>query len=181
MRTYTRLSRRARHLGGAGVLLGLMVQTACGARDSGITGSDADGGVPAVLVGTWGQAAASGSQYCDPNGGGCTSAYGASESYTLAANGTFVYSQLLEANLYGCIIKTFLYATGTLTVSGPRLTLTPTSARNRITKTCGRGTDEQLTLDPSSYGWRVARDSHGSGGLYLTSSDGEEVGPFTPR
>ena len=181
MRTYTRLSRRARHLGGAGVLLGLMVQTACGARDSGITGSDVDGGVPAVLVGTWGQAAASGSQYCDPNGGGCTSAYGGSESYTLAANGTFVYSQLLEANLYGCIIKTFLHATGTLTVSGPRLTLTPTSARNKVTTTCGRSTDEQLTLDPSSYGWRVSRDADGSVGLYLTSSDGEEAGPFKPR
>jgi len=62
----------------------------------------------------------------------------------------------LEASLYGCIIKTFLHATGTLTVSGPRLTLTPTSARNKVTKTCGRSTDEQLTLDPSSYAgaWR---------------------------
>ena len=181
MRTYTRFTRRARNLSGAAVLLGILVQTACGARDSGITGSDVDGGVPAVLVGTWGQAAASGSQYCDPNGGGCTSAYGGSESYTLAANGTFVYSQLLEANLYGCIIKTFLYATGTLTVSGARLTLTPTSARNTVTKTCGRSTDEQLTLDSSSYGWRVARDADGSAGLYLTSSDGEEAGPFKPR
>jgi len=181
MRTYTRLTYRPRRLGGSAVLLGILLQTACGARDSGITGSGVDGGVPSVLVGTWGQAAASGSQYCDPNGGGCTSAYGGSESYTLAANGTFVYSQLLEANLYGCIIKTFLYAAGTLTVSGARLTLTPTSAHNTVTKTCGRSTDEQLTLDPSSYGWRVTRDSDGSGGLYLTSSDGEEAGPFTPR
>src|SRR6187455_3044296 len=123
MRTYTRLTHRTRRLGGAGVLLGIMLQTACGARDSGIAGPGADGGVPAALVGTWGQAAASGSQYCDPNGCGCTNAYGGSESYTLAANGTFIYSQLLEANLYGCIIKTYLYATGTLVVNGQRLTL----------------------------------------------------------
>jgi len=112
------------------VLLCLIVQAAYGARN-GITRPDGGGGVPAVLFGTWGQAAASGSQYCDPNGGGCTHAYGGSESYTLAANGTFVYSQLLEANLYGFIIKTYLYATGTLTVSRARLTLTPTSARTQ--------------------------------------------------
>lgn len=139
------------------------------------------GGVPPILVGTWNEAAASGSQYCDPNGGGCTSTYGGSESYTFAANGTFVYSQLLEANLYGCIIKTFLYASGTLTVSGARLTLTPTLARNKVTKTCGRSTDEQLTLDPSNYGWRVVRGGGDAAGLYLTSSDGDEAGPFAPR
>jgi hypothetical protein len=163
------------------VLLVILLQAACGARDNGITRPADDGRVPAVLVGTWGQAAASGSQYCDPNGGGCTSAYGGSESYTLAPNGTFVYSQLLEANLYGCIIKTYLYATGTLTVNGPRLTLTPTSARNQVTKTCGRSTDERLTLDPSSYRWRVERNGGGPVGLYLTSADGEEAGPFTAR
>jgi len=115
------------------------------------------------------------------NGGGCTSAYGGSETYTFGADGTFVYSQLLEANLYGCIIKTFLYATGTLTVDGARLTLTPKSARNQVSKTCGRSTDELLTLDPSSYAWRVARAADGSTGLYLTSSDGEEAGPFAQR
>jgi hypothetical protein len=41
--------------------------------------------------------------------------------------------------------------TGTLTVNGARLTLTPKSARNQVSKTCGRSTDEQLTLEPSSY------------------------------
>jgi hypothetical protein len=41
--------------------------------------------------------------------------------------------------------------------------------------------DEQLTLEPSSYGWRVAREEDGSMGLYLTSSDGEESGPYGPR
>ncbi len=171
----------ARRLGGIAVLLGIVVQTACGARDSGTTAPSGDTRIPTVLVGTWGQAAASGSQYCDPNGGGCTSAYGGSESYALAANGTFVYSQLLEANLYGCIIKTYLYATGTLVVNGQRLTLTPTSARNQVTKTCGRSTDEQLKLDPSSYSWRVEQGGGDAAGLYLTSADGEEAGPFTPR
>jgi hypothetical protein len=61
------------------------------------------------------------------------------------------------------------------------VTLTPKSARNQVSKTCGRSTDEQLTLDPSSYGWRVARAADGSTGLYLTSSDGEEAGPFARR
>jgi hypothetical protein len=165
-----------------GALLVIPLQSACGGGDEpGVTAPGSGGPIPAALVGTWGQAAASGSQYCDPNGGGCTSAYGGSESYAFTANGTFTYSQLLEANLYGCIIKTFLYATGTLTVNDARLTLTPTSARNTVTKTCGRSTDEQLTLDPSSYGWRVARGPDGSSGLYLTSSDGDEAGPFRPR
>ena len=38
-----------------------------------------------------------------------------------------------------------------------------------------------VSLDPSSYGWRVARGADGSMGLYLTSSDGEESGPYGPR
>jgi hypothetical protein len=181
MYTYDQLIARARHLGGIGVLLGIMLQGACGADSTGITPPQPSDGVPSALVGRWNEAAASGSQYCDPNGGGCTSAYGGSETYTFGADGTFVYSQLLEANLYGCIIKTFLYATGTLTVDGGRLTLTPKSARNQVSKTCGRSTDEQLTLDPSSYGWRVARAEDGSAGLYLTSSDGVEAGPFAQR
>jgi hypothetical protein len=180
MHTYRPVTPRER-LGGTAVLLVILLQAACGARDNGITRPSDDRGVPAALVGTWAQAAASGSQYCDPNGGGCTSAYGGSESYTLAADGTFVYSQLLEANLYGCVIKTFLYVTGSATVTGPRLTLTPMSARNQVTRTCGRSTDERLTLDPSSYGWRVVRTGGGSAALYLTSADGDEAGPFTPR
>jgi hypothetical protein len=180
MHTYLRFIDRARRMLIVCAVLIVPLQSACGAGDASVTAPGSSGGVPAALVGTWGQAA-SGSQYCDPNGGGCTSAYGGSESYVFAANGTFTYSQLLEANLYGCIIKTFLYATGTLTVNGARLTLTPKSARNTVTKTCGRSTDERLTLDPSSYGWRVARTADGSMGLYLTSSDGEEAGPFAPR
>jgi len=181
MYTYDQLIARARHFGVSGLLLGITLQGACGAGATGITPPGSSGGVPSALVGSWNEAAASGSQYCDPNGGGCTSAYGGSETYTFGADGTFVYSQLLEANLYGCIIKTFLYATGTLTVNGARLTLTPKSARNQVSKTCGRSTDEQLTLEPSSYGWRVARAADGSMGLYLTSSDGEEAGPFAQR
>lgn len=176
----THLMDRAWRAGGIGALLIIAMQTACGADRQ--TAPSASGpGIPAVLVGTWSEAAATGSQYCDPNGGGCTPAYGGSESYVFAANGTFVYSQLLEANLYGCVIKTFLYATGTLTVTGARLTLAPKSARNVVTKTCGGGSDEQLTLAPSSYGWRVAREADGSTGLYLTSSDGDESGPYGPR
>jgi hypothetical protein len=181
MRTHNRFIQRMRSFGGVVAMLSIPMQGACGASDSTITPPGDNGGVPSVLVGTWNEAAASGSQYCDPNGGGCTTAYGGSESYAFAPNGTFVYSQLLEANLYGCIIKTFLYATGTLTVNGSRLTLTPKSARNQVSKTCGKSTDEQLTLDPSSYGWRVAREADGSAGLYLTSSDGDEAGPFAKR
>lgn len=176
----THFMDRACRAGGICALLVIAMQTACGA-DRQTAPSSSGAGVPAVLVGTWSEAAATGSQYCDPNGGGCTAAYGGSESYVFAANGTFVYSQLLEANLYGCVIKTFLYATGTLTVTGARLTLAPKSARNVVTKTCGAATDEQLTLDPSSYGWRVAREADGSTGLYLTSSDGDEAGPYGPR
>jgi hypothetical protein len=179
MRTFPWLLQRARSALVIGALLMVTAQPAC-ARDE-ITRPESAGNVPSALVGSWNEAAASGSQYCDPNGGGCTSAYGGSETYAFAANGTFTYSQLLEANLYGCIIKTFLYATGALTVNGDRLTLTPRSARNVVTKTCGRSTDEQLTLDASSYRWRVARASDGSSGLYLTSSDGEEAGPFRQR
>jgi len=177
----THLIDRAWRAGGIGALLVIAMQTACGAAEHETAPPSSSGVVPAALVGTWSEAAATGSQYCDPNGGGCTAAYGGSESYTFAANGTFVYSQLLEANLYGCVIKTFLYATGTLTVTGARLTLAPKSARNVVTKTCGRGSDEQLTLEPSSYGWRVARGEDGSMGLYLTSSDGDESGPYGPR
>ena len=180
MRPYNRFTTRARRVGGLVVLLTIPMQSACAAGDT-ITRPEASGGIPAMLVGTWNEAAASGSQYCDPNGGGCTSAYGGSESYAFAANGAFVYSQLLEANLYGCKIRTFLYVTGTLTVNGPRLTLTPSAARNQVTRTCGRSTDDQMALDPSSYGWRVTRESDGTDGLYLTSADGDEAGPFAKR
>src|SRR3954465_14624223 len=79
MYTYDQLIARARHLAGIGVLLGITLQGACGADSTGITPPGSSGGVPSALVGSWNEAAASGSQYCDPNGGGCTTAYGGSE------------------------------------------------------------------------------------------------------
>ena len=171
----------ARRLGGIAVLLGIIVQTACGARDSGTTAPSGEARIPTVLVGTWGQAAASGSQYCDPNGGGCTSAYGGSESYALCGER---HVRLLAAARgeplrlhHQDVPVRDRHAHG----QRPRLTLTPTSARNQVTKTCGRSTDEQLKLDPSSYSWRVEQGSGDAAGLYLTSADGEEAGPFTPR
>jgi hypothetical protein len=144
------------------------------------TSSQTPGGPPSVpptLVGTWRDAAASGSQVCDELGT-CSVAYGGSESYSFTADGHFVFAQQLEGNLGGCRIVTSLYARGTIAVSSLRITLTSTSARNTKTATCETGFDRDLQLDPTSYTWRLAQGGAGKPQLYLTGASGEETGPY---
>jgi hypothetical protein len=144
------------------------------------TSSQAPGGatgIPSTLVGTWRDAAASGSQVCDELGS-CSVAYGGSESYSFTADGRFVFAQQLEGNLGGCRITTSLYARGTIAVSELRITLTSTFAHNTKTATCEAGFDRDLQLDPTSYRWRLSPDAAGKPELYLTGASGVETGPY---
>jgi len=138
---------------------------------------DGSTSVPPTLVGTWRDAAASGSQVCDELGQ-CSVAYGGSESYSFTADGNFVFAQQLEGNLGGCRIVTSLYARGTIAVSSLRITLTSTFAHNTKTATCEAGFDRDLQLDPTSYTWRLAQGDAGKPQLYLTSVSGVETGPY---
>jgi len=144
------------------------------------TSSQTPGGptsLPSTLVGTWLDAASSGSQVCDELGN-CSVAYGGSESYSFTADGNFVFAQQLEANLGGCRIVTSLYARGTITVSNLRITLTSVFAHNTKTATCEAGFDKDLQLDPTSYTFRLAQGDAGESQLYLTGASGVETGPY---
>jgi hypothetical protein len=138
---------------------------------------DGSTGVPSSLVGTWRDAAASGSQVCDDLGN-CSVAYAGSESYSFTADGHFVFAQQLEGNLGGCRIVTSLYARGIIAVSDVRITLTSSFAHNTKTATCEAGFDQDLQLDPTSYTWRLTQGDAGKPQLYLTGASGEETGPY---
>jgi hypothetical protein len=156
-------------------LLAALMMQACGGGSE--TTGPAGGDIPSVLVGTWGLAAAGTSQVCDDLGH-CGPAYGGSESYQFSADGSFIYSQLLEVNLGGCSQTAFIYAIGHVTVSGAGMTVEPTSLRNRRSNTCGAASDQTYTdVDPSRYAWRVDP----AAGLYLTGADSVEHGPYAPR
>jgi hypothetical protein len=144
------------------------------------TASQTPGGtvsLPSTLVGTWRDAAASGSQVCDDLGD-CSVAYGGSESYSFTADGHFVFAQQLEGNLGACRIVTSLYARGTISVSNARITLTSAFAHNTKTATCEAGFDRDLQLDPTSYTFRLARGDAGQSQLYLIGASGVETGPY---
>ncbi|MBW8770087.1 MAG: hypothetical protein JF589_10045 [Gemmatimonadetes bacterium] len=166
---------RARGLALPFVLVALL---GCGAQGD-PTSTPAPGGstgVPTQLVGTWRDAAATGSQVCDDLGS-CSVAYGGSESYSFSADGHFVFAQQLEANLGGCRIVTSLYARGTVSVSNLQITLTSSYAHNTKTANCEAGFDKDLQIDPTSYTFRLVA-STGRQQLYLTGASGEETGPY---
>lgn len=150
---------------------------ACGAASSTGTEPGDPSIVPQQLVGTWRDAAASGSQVCDDLGN-CSIAYGGSESYAFTADGHFVFAQQLEGNIGGCKIVTSLYARGTVSLDHLKITLTSSFAHNTKTATCEYGFDTDLQLDPTTYTWRLAQSDAGQPQLYLTGADGAEAGPY---
>jgi hypothetical protein len=151
---------------------------ACGgAADSTTTEPGGPPVVPPQLVGTWRDAAASGSQVCDDLGN-CSIAYGGSESYSFSADGHFVFAQQLEGNIGGCKIVTSLYARGSVSLDDVKITLTSSFAHNTKTATCEDGFDKDLQLDPTTYTWRLAESDAGQPQLYLTGAGGEEAGPY---
>jgi hypothetical protein len=153
----------------AALLMGCM---ACGSADgpTAVTPSDPPPATfPSFLVGKWRITAASGQQ-CDDLGH-CTPAYGGSESYTFAADGSFEYAQYLASNLNGCQLVTFLHVLGAAAVEDQTITLTSTSAHNKKQDGCGETTDQDLQLDPASYTWRLTWTGTAEQ-LELTSSAG---------
>jgi hypothetical protein len=159
-------------------LVVLALAAACASTEAATMG-DPTGptGVLAALVGTWRETAASGSQVCDELGH-CSIAYGGSESYTFTADGHFEFAQQLEGNVGGCRIVTSLYARGTVSGTGARITLSSTYAHDTKAATCESGFDIDLRLDPTSYTWRLARDGGGRAQLYLTGAGNVETGPY---
>lgn len=137
-------------------------------------------GVPAALVGTWSIVAASGSQDCDPSFGQCTPTFGGTETFTFSADGRFEYSQYLASSLIGCNSVIFLDVTGTVTSSETSLTLFPEHATNSKQDSCGEDTIEELTIDPTTYDWRIVPADDGHPQLYV-SNDLGETGPLDPR
>jgi len=115
-------------------------------------------------------------QVCDDLGS-CSGSDGGSESYTFSADGKFEFSQYLVSNLLGCRIVATLYAKGKLTVSGTRMTLSPSYAHQSKQATCEDSFERDVTIDPTPYSWRVATDNAGRRQLFVTGASGTD-GPF---
>ncbi|WP_292394400.1 hypothetical protein [Mesorhizobium sp.] len=91
--------------------------------------------MPAVLVGRWGFAAASGN-YCDPLGN-CAPGSGGSISFTFGANGRAEYSLFQSSLVDGCgQIQSLTHKTGTARVNGSTLVFTPRKGSYKSVNGC---------------------------------------------
>jgi hypothetical protein len=163
----------------AGLLASVGPASARSPAAPGVVQSPGVAGVPPILVGTWSIVAASGSQDCD-DFGQCTTYFGGTETFTFRADGQFEYSQYLASSIIGCNEVTFLDVTGTVTTTRTSLTLFPEHATNSKQDSCGEDTIEEITIDPTTYDWRVATAEDGHPQLYVSNAAGE-TGPLDPR
>ena len=134
---------------------------------------------PERLVGTWSTSRVSTISYQNRVTGSFAPTSGHIFSYTIAPNGTYELSGLLQSSLYNCTISVFKWERGVLAVAGDRLTLTPREGKVTSKDTCRASSEkEREAVDaPSTYSFRIElRD--GKDVLVMKKASGEDWGAF---
>ena len=134
---------------------------------------------PERLVGTWSTSRVSTINYRNRVTGGFAPPSGHVFSYTIAPNGTYELSGLLQSSLYNCTISVFKWERGVLAVAGGRLMLTPREGKVTSKDTCRAGSEkEREVVDaPTTYSFRIElRD--GKDVLVMKKTSGEDWGAF---
>ncbi len=105
------------------------------------------GSIPAELVGSWSEGSASILQEQNMSTGSLTSKYGSSIGYRFNADGTFNYAGLIKSTMYGCTTTLWNDKRGKFTVSGDRITLTPSKDYWFNTYSCASSSNKEKYKD----------------------------------
>lgn len=134
---------------------------------------------PAVLVGKWSSSRLSMINYRDRTTGTSAPPSGSIFSYTIAADGTFEFSGLIQSSLYNCTIVIFRWQRGTLEADDRRLTLTPREGKLHHKDSCRAGSEsEKAAVDPAaSYGYAIETEGTHTV-LVMKKASGEEWGRY---
>ena len=134
---------------------------------------------PAALVGKWSSSRLSMINYRDRTTGRFAPPSGSIFSYTIAADGTFEFSGLMQSSLYNCTIAIFRWQRGTLEADGRRLTLTPREGKAHYKDSCRPGSEnEKSAIDPAArYGYAIETEGIHTV-LVMKKANGEDWGRF---
>ncbi|MCW5774076.1 MAG: hypothetical protein KIT16_20700 [Rhodospirillaceae bacterium] len=138
---------------------------------------------PPGLVGTWSTSRVSTIGYRNRVTGTYASPSGHIYTYTIAADGRYTVSGLLQSTLYNCTISIFKSESGVLAIAGDRLTLTPREGKVISKDTCHRWPDKTRDVvdPPTTFTWRLETGTDGKPILVLTKANGEAWGRFHRR
>lgn len=132
----------------------VLTLTACAADatgpDDAIDGpgdGPSDGNVPAEIVGTWRYGSVSATNFWDDHTGMYAgNAYGMSDQYVFAANGTFTEHVYIYTQSYGCRIQAWVETSGGVTFDGESFTTQITSGRFKTIDTCASSNNKDRAM-----------------------------------
>jgi hypothetical protein len=147
--------------------------------DDGGTDIPASGGtVPASVVGGWRYGSVSPTTFWDDHTGLYSgSAYGMSDQYEFAANGTFKEYIYIYTQSYGCKIQAWVEMQGTVNFDASQFTTRVTSGRFRTIDTCASSNNKDRAMSSSEAAERSKTNAYvlkadASGKTYMQILDG---------
>lgn len=136
--------------------------------------SKAGEGVPSELQGEWRYGRISSIQYQNSYTGAPAQPNGASDQFTLTADGSYERARLLQINTYGCASNLFISEKGKVTIEGQQFTFQPTeSLAKGQSCSAANSYETKNSAKPETYGWSVETNEYGQQVLVLETADGQ--------
>ena len=135
----------------------------------------AGGTAPSELVGQWSRGASTGVDFYNPSSGSWAPPSGEGSFLSIAPDGSFHYSIMVQNSIYSCTTNVVCFYEGKGTFEGDSLTLYPEGSQQKYEDTCnsGSGYEHAIPNQPIPFRWRI--DGSGSAPrLVLTWPSGEE-------
>lgn len=168
------------------LVCGAALLAACGGSDA-VTGPGGGGtprsDLPEGLVGRWRYGVVSSTNFWnDHTGVYAGNAYGISDYYDFAANGTYKRLTYIYTNSYGCQTQVWTEMQGTLTADDERFTLYPTQGRYKVADNCAASrnytrpmTAAELTERQGDvWVWERGQDAYGQEVLAADKPEGND-------
>jgi hypothetical protein len=127
------------------------------------------------IVGTWTNGSTSMLGERNTTTGVVTSRNGSTYKYVFNANGSFEFIGYLESTMYGCTTALFNDKRGNYTISGDRITFTPSKNYWKNTYSCSPNSNKEKnhTLEEETYTFRTKQDEYGKTLICLANDKGE--------
>jgi hypothetical protein len=119
--------------------------------------------IPSELLGEWQARRGSGSSYYNPNSGSYGAPNGTIDGYKFLADGRYEHAILMQNSLYNCTTRVFGRETGSVSVDGDTLTITPGPGTLQYLDDCRPHLNSKKVtqLDEETWQWEVSRDDQG--------------------
>jgi uncharacterized protein (DUF2141 family) len=135
----------------------------------------AGGTAPSEVVGQWSHGSSTGVDYYNPSNGSWAPPSGTGALLSIAADGSFHFSTMVQSSFYSCTIDAVNFHEGKAAFEGDSLTLYPESSRQKYESSCNPGLnyDHAIPNQPIPFRWRIDGSS-GAPRLVLTWPSGED-------